>query len=340
MDVVGEARVAPSSRGWAPAIAVPGGEAGRVPTVSTVFGLDVRSTICLPSLERSRALATGRTLDLRQIPADSARTEWPAGARQICSQRHPDGSVCFCIEAHPVAGYRIWGKGRGFHLLSRDGRRLSCAPEGSAGGWERFLVGQVLPFAALASGLEIFHASAIVIDGQAVAFVGPSGAGKTSVALEACGRGASFLADDVLALEPRERTLIAHAGTPLAGVDRREVRRRAQAGTPLANEVIRIDAREELMRVPGAAGAARLGALFFLERRSDSGALRFEPAGEARALLASTFNLVLDTPQRMRGLLDVCALAARCRVERILVTPHVDPGALATAVLERVTGAA
>jgi hypothetical protein len=250
--------------------------------------------------------------------------------------------VCFRIDSHPQAGYLIWGERRGSYLLSPDGLRLRCAPGCCPRAeWERFLVGQVLPFAALVSGLEIFHASAVVLDGCTIAFTGPSGAGKTSVALAACRRGAGFLADDVLALEARANELMAQPGTPLAGVDHGEARRLAEAGESLGEEVLGADAREQLVRIEGAVAPAPLEALFFLDRRSQgTGEPRFEPAADARMLLASTFNFVLDTPQRMRGLLDVCALAARRRVERILIPPSVDPGALAGAVLARMSGAA
>lgn len=180
-------------------------------------------------------------------------------------------------------------------------------------------MGQVLPFAALLRGLEIFHASAVVLDGRAVAFVGPSGAGKTSVALECRRRGAEFLADDVLALEPGEHCLLAQPGTPIAA-------RKLPGG----------HRGERLERVDGARGPAPIGALFFLDRRPEGPREpRFEPAADARALLASTFNFVLDTPRRIRGLLDVCALAARRPVLRIVIGPSVTAGAVADAVLSR-----
>jgi len=312
-----------------------------------VFGLDVRAGLSLSFLAHARASPTGRTLDIRGIsgaaPEETPELGWPDSARTICSRGRPDGSVYFRIEAHPRAGYLIWGEGRGSYLLSPDGHRLCCATGGApAHTWERFLVGQVLPFAALLSGLEIFHASAVVLDGRALAFAGPSGAGKTSVALELCRRGAGFLADDVLALEPREHELMAQPGAPVAGVDHREARRLRDAGRPLEKAaVLGADAREQLIHVDGALGPEPLGALFFLDRRpEDPGEPRFQPAADARLLLASTFNFVLDTPQRMRGLLNVCALAAGRTVERIVLGPSVDAGELAQAVISHLSRSA
>ena len=52
-------------------------------------------------------------------------------------------------------------------------------------------------------------------------------------------------------------------------------------------------------------------------------------------LLSATFNFVLATPARLRGLLDVCALAAQRRVERVLVGPSVDASHVGAAVRQR-----
>jgi hypothetical protein len=315
---------------------------GRVLTEATVFGLDVRAELQLSYLECAPSSPTGRSVGLRQIPGESPEPGWPENARTICTQRRPDGSEYFRIETHPLAGYLIWGEGRGSYLLSPDGGRLCCASGGApAQMWERFLIGQVLPFTALVWGLEVFHASAVVLDGGAVAFAGPSGSGKTSVALECCRSGAGFLADDVLALEPRAYGLMAQPGTPVAGVDHGEARRLRDAGRPIANEVLGADQREQVLRMDGATCPVPLAALFFLDRRPEgTDGPSFQPAADARMLLASTFNFVLDTPQRTRGLLDVCALAAQSRVERIVISPSTDAGELAQAVMSRLGGAA
>jgi hypothetical protein len=202
--------------------------------------------------------------------------------------------------------------------------------------WQRLLIAQILPFAALLHGLEVFHASAAVLDGHALAFVGPSGAGKTSVALELCRLGADFLADDVLALEIRDGELLAHPGTQIAGLDHAEARRLERAGEPRSEKVVAVNDRELLLRMRGGAEPAPLAALFFLDRRSDGPpSPRFEPVGDAQPLLGATFNFVLATPERLRGLLEVCALAAQCRVERIVAGPDVDATQLAGAVERR-----
>jgi hypothetical protein len=303
----------------------------------TAFGLDVDSEIPLPFLEWSRAKPTGRTLGISAESEDETTSRWPKSAEFVCDERQPDGNVVFQIESHPRAGYLISGPRYGSHLLSVDGRWLRCGVKGRhEQAWQRLLIAQVLPFAAVLNGLEVFHASAVVRNGAAVAFLGPSRAGKTSLALELCRQGAGFLADDVLALEPHAEELLAHPGTPLAGVDNGEEGRPSHRDPREA--VLAVDARERLVHMPGTAQPTRLEALFFVDRRADGPAQpRFEPAANAQILLSATFNFVLASPRRLQNLLDVCALAARLRVDRIVAGPSTSASELAVAVERRLS---
>ena len=66
------------------------------------------------------------------------------------------------------AGFAIAAEGFGLAWVRGDGGRCLCAPAGGpAWLWQRFLAGQVLPFAAVLAGIEAFHASAVVLDGTA-----------------------------------------------------------------------------------------------------------------------------------------------------------------------------
>ncbi|HEY2537323.1 MAG TPA: hypothetical protein VGI24_10120 [Solirubrobacteraceae bacterium] len=311
------------------------GNAAGTDARTTVFGLDVRSEIPLSFLGRTSAKPTGRPLAISAHDTDATTPPWPRDAELVCDERLPDGGVSFRVESHPQAGYLISGPLYGSHLLSPDGRTLNCDPEGRhEHAWQRLLIAQVLPFAALLQGLEVFHAGAIVKSPSegAVALLGPSGMGKTSVGLELCRRGASFLADDVLALECRGEELVAHPGAPLAGVDHTEAERvRSTRESPA--RILAVNSREQLVRMGAIAEPAPLKALFFLDRRTDGPERpRFDPVLDSKLLLAATFNFVLSTPARLRGLLEVCALAARVRVERIVCGLTTSVPQLAAAV--------
>jgi hypothetical protein len=334
---------------------------------ATAFGLDIEADIPLSLLHGATAAPTGRSLRIsggreplplapaatassapdqppileRRPPVAPARSQpatfcWPDSAEVVCDQREPDGTIAFRIEAHPQAGYLIWGPAYGSHHLALDGAHARCLPgDAEEAAQQRLLIAQVLPFAALLHGYEVFHASAIVWDGRAIGIVGPSRAGKTSVALELCRRGAAFLADDVLVLERSGEQLLAHPGTPIAGLAHQEARRLQQLGraTP---EIVAANERERLVRIQGAARPAPLARLFFLDRRaSGPREPQFEPSAEPRLLLGSTFNSVLTGPQRLQRLLEVCALAADLPVERIVSGPATDATQVGAAIEHR-----
>jgi hypothetical protein len=307
---------------------------------ATVFGLDVSAELDLPFLAGGSPRRTGRPLRIELADGRAIDADWPASSVVVCDQRAHDGTVNFRIEHDADAGFLISGPRYGRHLLSADGRRATCWPDGLAdSAWQRLLIAQVLPFAATLQGLETFHASAVATDEGAVAIAGPSGAGKTSLAIELCRSGAGFLADDVVALERDGEALVAHPGTPAAGLASDYAREQQAKRLPAADPIgqpIGGNAREQLVCVRGASGPRRLAAMFFLERRHGGPRQpRFVALDDARELLAATFNGVLADGERLRRLLDVCALAARGRVERVVVDANVSPATLAGALAGR-----
>lgn len=306
-------------------------------TRATVYGLDVRADRPLSFLETATAKPTGRGIEVSIGAGDSGDLGWPEAAELISDQRLPDGGVSFQIERNEEAGYRIWGPAYGASVLSSDGHRLwGALGSDGIGAWQRMLIAQVLPFAAVLQGLEVLHASAVAIDGGAVAFGGHSGSGKTSLALALCRRGADFLTDDVLALERAGDDLIGHTGAPVAGVDHAEAERLRGAGVG-AGEALAANARERVERVAVSAEPAPLRALFLIDRRLDGPARpRFEPVTDPRELLAATFNFVLAMPRRLEGLLHASALIARDHAERIVAGPATDATELAAAVERRI----
>jgi hypothetical protein len=305
------------------------------PPRATAFGLDIWADRPLTFLHGGEAEATGRRLDLR-VKGTSAELEWPATATLISDERDAQGGVLFRIE-RAATGYRIEGPHFGTAVLARDAATIAGAP--GAGGmiaWQRLLIAQVLPFAAVVRGLEVMHASAVALDGGAVAIVGRSGAGKTSLAVALSRGPRTFLTDDVLALERRDGRLLAHPGPPVAGVARAEGERLRRLGHYDEERVLAEDAREVMMAVASRPTPTPLRAILILDRRPDGPPTpRFEPVLGGQELLASTFNLLLLDPERLEGMLDVCALASTGLVERVTVGDEMDASDLARAVVRR-----
>lgn len=64
-----------------------------------------------------------------------------------------------------------------------------------------FLLGSLFGLLCHQRGLLPLHASAVLIDGQAVAFAGPSGIGKSTLAAAFAARGYTVVADDVVVVD-------------------------------------------------------------------------------------------------------------------------------------------
>lgn len=253
----------------------------------------------------------GRPVLLELVPPEEIDRDWPAaGAERLLEEQFDGVQPDRTIDSHPDAGYRLWARHFGLARLSPSGDRIACSPpDVEPWNWQRFLVGRILPWAAVLRGLEAFHASGVAIDGRAVAFVGPTGGGKTSLALRLVGRGAGFLTDDVLALEERGGGLLAHPGAGVAAV--REAERAAIApaawgdlGTVLG------ESGKTYVELKREDGPVPLGSVYFL-RSGDHPPVEPLAAPDPRLLLASTFVLGVRTPERLRNQLDVCAAIAR-----------------------------
>jgi hypothetical protein len=290
----------------------------------TVFGLDVWSETPLEVLADARAEHTGRMLDLLLANPDKP-PRWPATARRISEQLDEHGRPVVMIDHDESAGFLVHGPRYGSQLISADGSRLTVNV--FAHEWQRLLIAQTLPFAAALNGLEVFHASAVQLAGRTLALVGPSGSGKTSLALALCRLGAEFIADDVLAMEPRGERLLAHPGTPLAAVDHCGAGRARSRGRILA-----VNQRERLVALTPASAPSEVGGVLFLSRRAGVCRPEIAPLVSAGALLSATFNFVLDAPARLERLLEVCSLAAARPVCRVTFDADADPDALASVI--------
>jgi hypothetical protein len=80
------------------------------------------------------------------------------------------------------------------------------------------VIDQIVPHLLRLDGDVVLHASAVVVDGQALAFLGPSGIGKSSLAGGFVAAGTDLLADDFVPLreqDGRYLTTVAYPGLRL-----------------------------------------------------------------------------------------------------------------------------
>src|SRR3954452_16633668 len=78
------------------------------------------------------------------------------------------------------------------------------APDISYATTEHLYLNQILPLALSKLGKLVFHASAVELADGAIAFLAPSGRGKSTLAASFAANGHRFLTDDSLVLEQRD----------------------------------------------------------------------------------------------------------------------------------------
>lgn len=262
---------------------------------------------------------------------------WPdRDTERVEELRVADGRLALSIDQHPEAGYRLDAGAYGLHRLSRDGLEVGSAPA-DVEPWrrERFLVARVLPLAATLRGQEVLHAGCVGIGDGAVAFLGNSHAGKTSLTVQMFLRGASFMTDDLMALEVRDGVPIAHPGAAMAGIRYAEFGLlRPGARTRLGSLADRGDKvwacpEREQRSLP-------LRAVYLLARGPEHESMKLErlsPPDPRELLAASFFARLALTPERLVNQLAVCsAIASSVPVYRAAIPADVDSARLAEAI--------
>lgn len=129
--------------------------------------------------------------------------------RAMAMQRAPvpplEGAILYQEDGFTLAagGFHFTTPGgTGFHY--RLGERLTAQVEGltQEAQLPLYLWGTVYGAVAWLNGLAVLHASAVAIDGKAIAFTAPSGGGKSTLAAMLAMRGLPLVCDDTLVLAP------------------------------------------------------------------------------------------------------------------------------------------
>ena len=162
-----------------------------------VFGVTLRSEIELPELPPAPDLPPDVTVSWGNVPPVGA-TEDPYGLSVT--------EFGATISIASVARFQVSG---GTQI------RIDANPDAEEATIRLFLMGTAM--GALFCQRRIFplHANAIVFDGQAVAFAGPSRAGKSTLAAAFLDRGHAILSDDICVINSGiNGTFVAEPGIP------------------------------------------------------------------------------------------------------------------------------
>ncbi|WP_402467051.1 hypothetical protein [Isoptericola aurantiacus] len=245
--------------------------------VQDIYGLVVASTF---PLHQARP-ATGRTPDVlvslggrigstSDTPAGTVLLDQATGDDHWYSLvRAEDGSLVF----------RIYGLCDVLIAQDLDRAEFRMVDDVDEGMASILAVGTLCALLLTLRGRLVLHASAVEVDGAAIAFIGHSGMGKSTMAALMCADGARLLSDDVVPVDPaddvvtvppgateirlRPGTVVTEEGLREQGVgerisadDRRILRFEGASSdaVPLAGIVVPLptrDGRSEVVRLTG-----------------------------------------------------------------------------------------
>jgi hypothetical protein len=276
------------------------------------FGLALEGTLRLEGVVETPRVRQPDTRLERVARAEVDRRWRRAQPRTVFERRLGDGRVGLSVERDEGLGFRVWAPRHGCYLVSPDGRRVVGAPPtGPSWRWELLVLAQVLPLAAVLRGKDVLHASAVALHGRAVAFMGPSGAGKTTLAARIVANGARLVTDDVLAVDLSGQNVVVHRGSAVARIASAELRdmshrerqalgpviargEKSHVSPPLSPQQLPLALTYHLVRPAGLRGA-------------QIAAVRpYDPA----LLLGNAFLPYVADPGRLRRLLEICAAVA------------------------------
>ncbi|MFN0098810.1 MAG: hypothetical protein ACKVS7_09065 [Gemmatimonadaceae bacterium] len=301
------------------------------------FGLRVRAAVSLPGLvECPRAGEPDVELEFG-LPTwhDAPRV------RAFSSELNDAGEPVVVVWSLPSVNALVleYAEGMRFHLTS-DGSRVWADWKSplTLADTMTFVVGPVLGYALRRRGVLALHASSVRIGEHAVAFVGPGGAGKSTLATACAQAGHPLVTDDILVLHERDAwwwTVPAPDQVRLWEDSERILFGAGSALPALTPNWAKRGLKMEAAGFDVVKEAVPLGLVLLLAARAeDPSAPRIEAVRGGDALLElvtnSYANYLLDAAERAAELRAVGRLASSVPVRRLV--PHADAARLAETV--------
>jgi len=305
----------------------------------SIYGLEVLANRPIPTVPHSSITAADVRISFGVLP------EWldmlqPGQVENTYVADYTDesGNPAFVFsKLHGGNFYRFSYADNTEFVVDRGGREIwTTWPEPlTLEDTATYLLGPVMGFVLLLRGLVCLHASAIVVDGAAIALVGPAGAGKSTTAAAFSARGFSVLAEDVVTLDDRgDRFLVRPAYPcirlwPASAATLYGSRSALPPLTPNWDKCY-LDLTQQSGQFESK--PQPLAAIYLLEERTDESRAPFvEPTDRAdglMSLIANTYGTkLMDRQMRAREFDLLSRVLAHVPVRR--ATPHTDPGRLA-----------
>jgi hypothetical protein len=173
-----------------------------------VYGVTLHSDISL-------ALPTDGSGELARIELRTAPASFFFAAQGELPSVENSGSWYQFSRLRDQSSYVRW-EGVGEFLVSARGHQITARKfeEANQESFQVYLLGQAVSFALVMCGFEPLHATTVVVNDEAVVFLGKSGFGKSSLAACFLEAGCRVLTDDLLILKKFANGFLAYPGPP------------------------------------------------------------------------------------------------------------------------------
>jgi hypothetical protein len=241
-----------------------------------IFGLRLLSDVELPELPAAAPGADPQiSISVRPLPPIDGERE--------------DG---FAVTA---AGM-VLNVPRAGRYLIRDGREIIVDPDpaGTGANLRLYLLGSAMGALLHQRGLLPLHANSIAMSGSAVAFLGRSGSGKSTIAACYYDKGFTVLADDVCVVTMEPGRALAQPGIPRLRLWKDAVEASGRSPSDYERSFDDMEKFDVPTRLPAAVQALPLAAIYVLdppESGAERTAIRRLPGAAAvEALVANTYR--------------------------------------------------
>ncbi len=292
-----------------------------------LHGVTVASAIALPGVRRSSSQAPPHVSFALGPPPGGDRLDTFHSWRVPGRRSRPWLSI-----ARFADGYRLRFPDLADFEVSTAGDRITCRPVArlAVSTLRHLLLDQVLPLALSRSGRLVLHASAVHIPRLgSVAFVGPTGCGKSTLAAALGLRGCQVVTDDCLVVDPGEKSGETAESIAVPGYPGLRLWRDSAGGLGLergaATRVAHYTAKRRLTSaVRFRTSPSAIRALFVLgRRRRPTDPARTKPLGSRdRFMSLAPYTYVMDVKDRRQlsqMFRSLATLAAHVPIVRLSV---------------------
>jgi hypothetical protein len=234
---------------------------------------------------------------------------------------------------HDGSTYVRWDS-VGEFVVAADGRRITCRRLEDAvdESFQVYMLGQALSFALVKQGFEPLHATVVVVDDKAVAFLGDHGFGKSSLAASFLDDGHRLLTDDLLMLQESSEGILAYPGPPriklfsrIASRFRGQTMKRVPMNAETAKLIVPIDEHQRCASPVALKAIYSLAAPREACRTPRASIETLTPREAFVDLVKGTFNRRLVSRQRLARQFSVMSsLAGRVPVRKLTYPRTID----------------